>query len=400
MNLHVVLKNLRRRVEIIGLDLLLNENQDNHHYRPEISRGRFVYHFSGDSFSINSIRDIICFFNSIIARYKSVLMPVVLDLGHIKFTDKLVITLLECICADIIGTYHTDIRILISLQTTIQTEGFKSSPLLLLMEQEKEKRQKFLLKFDREIYSNHFRRTFSGEISPDSFLLSQSLDDIANFLKFFELQDRDREDIAEIAMELVGNATGHTRSDCLLDIDVTQDYDKRNAEGKYFGINIGIINFSQQLFGQAIQEKITQDQNNILGNRYQSVKAAYQSHARHFDKSYTEQDFYIISAFQHKISGRRDNNITGGTGLTGLIKGLQQRSDAHSCYLLSGRRKLLFNPRYLEYNSNDWIGFNEENDFLRTPPDKSLFQKSALKVPGTAFNLTFILRRGVDCDGE
>mgnify|MGYP004478015239 CR=1 FL=1 len=390
---------MRRWARMTDLDLLLRENHD-YHYRPRVIDSRFVFLFAGDIFSVDSIREVICFFNSIIARYKTIPMPVILDLGQTDFSDKLVIILLECVCADVIETYRVDIKITVEPRTAIQSEGLRSSPLLLLTAQNKKKRQEFLKKFDHEIYLNHFRRTFSGSLLADSPILSRSFDDIAFFLKVFDLQDKDREDIAEIAIELIGNAIGHVKADCLLDIDVSRDYIKANADGTFFGVNIGIVNFSQQLLGQAIQEKITQDHNNLLGERYQSVKAAYRRHASYFNELYTEQDFYTIAAFQHKISGRRDNSITGGTGLTGLIKGLQQRSDAHRCYLLSGRRKLLFVPRYLEYNSDEWIGFNEVNDFLETPPNQKLIQKSLLTVPGTAFNLTFILKRGANYDGK
>ena len=47
------------------LDLLLRENHD-YHYRPRVIDSRFVFLFAGDIFSVDSIREVICFFNSII----------------------------------------------------------------------------------------------------------------------------------------------------------------------------------------------------------------------------------------------------------------------------------------------------------------------------------------------
>ena len=127
------------------LDLLLRENHD-YHYRPRVIDSRFVFLFAGDIFSVDSIREVICFFNSIIARYKTIPMPVILDLGQTDFSDKLVIILLECVCADVIETYRVDIKITVEPRTAIQSEGLRSSPLLLLTAQNKKKRQEFLKK--------------------------------------------------------------------------------------------------------------------------------------------------------------------------------------------------------------------------------------------------------------
>lgn len=385
-----------------GLDLLFQENQGkiSKKRRVEIAKKHFVFHFGGGVFSMNSLREVLRFFYAICDRYKGIPLPVDLDLGEVHFSDKLVITLLECVCEHIIQTYRTDIRLYINPKGDIWTDGFYSSPLLLLMNRELVRRKEFCIKFEMEIYQRHFRRRFDGVEVPESYVQSKAFDDIVYFLNLFDLDVHDREDIAEIAMELVGNATGHTRSDCLLDIDVTRDYDKRNTEGKYVGINLSVVNFSRKLLSNAIQEKIMQDTEDVLGDRYQYVKSAYKNHAGHFGEAYTEQDFFTITAFQHKISGRMENNVTGGTGLTGLIKGLQQRSDSHSCYAVSGCRRLKFKPEYLVYNEDGWIGFNTTNDYLNKPPESGLLTKNDLIIPGTAFNLTFVMKRGNSNYGE
>ena len=99
-----------------------------------------------------------------------------------------------------------------------------------------------------------------------------------------------------------------------------------------------------------------------------------------------------MTAFQHKISGR-ENSITGGTGLTKLIESLETRSETHICYVQSGKRVVIFKPEYLSYNDDGWLGFNENNDYLTTAPQENLFSGNHYLLPGTAFNLNFVMKR-------
>ena len=38
--------------------------------------------------------------------------------------------------------------------------------------------------------------------------------------------------------------------------------------------------------------------------------------------------------------------------------------------MLSGNKGLWFEPQYLKYNQGDWIGFNDDNDFITSVPNK------------------------------
>lgn len=99
-----------------------------------------------------------------------------------------------------------------------------------------------------------------------------------------------------------------------------------------------------------------------------------------------------MAVFQHRISGRQNEEMSGGTGLTLLIKSLESKSDSNFCYVLSGKRILGFKQKYLEYK-NDWIGFNESNDFLNDIPDLKNITDCDIKFPGTAYNLHFIMEK-------
>ena len=128
----------------------------------------------------------------------------------------------------------------------------------------------------------------------------------------------------------------------------------------YHGINIAILNFSQELLNTSLKQKL------------HLVRQAYNYHQPYFNEQYLEEDFYNIATFQHKISGRRGNTSTGGTGLTKLIRSLEETSDAYMCYVVSGQRRLQFKKEYMQYNEDYWIGFNNANNFLTAPPSPSL----------------------------
>ena len=43
--------------------------------------------------------------------------------------------------------------------------------------------------------------------------------------------------------------------------------------------------------------------------------------------------------------------------------------------------------------NNRWVGFNSNGNYLNSPPEKDCFGKSAIIMPGTAYNLNFVLKR-------
>ena len=115
-----------------------------------------------------------------------------------------------------------------------------------------------------------------------------------------------------------------------------------------------------------------------------------------FNDEYKEDYFYLISAFQDKISGSMEKNVTGGTGLKKLIQSLQRESDTSMCYMQTGDIVFYFVDKYLNYNADNWLGFNNENDFFNKPPSRHIFDKSKVFIPGTAYNLTFVYERKIE----
>lgn len=303
--------------------------------------------------------------------------------------------MLECICYSIINNFHTKVQILWEPKESIFTLGVKSSPLLLLNNTKITSVRKFPVKFKKDFYLNHYRRVISGEQEKNSNYLGMLYTEVSSFLKIFQISDEFREEVAEVVAELVGNACEHTNADCLVDIDITSDHSKqeggKKVDGSFYGINIVIINFSEQLIGDDLRKKIIE--NGVTEERYLDVMRAYNTHRTKFGKSYGEGDFFNIAVFQDKISGREDKIYSGGTGLTLLIKTLERQSDTSMCYMLSGEKTIFFHEHLLDYDKNGWIGFNEQNSFMENIPDKECIGRSSVYIPGTAYNLHFVMKR-------
>lgn len=332
--------------------------------------------------------------------YKGMNVPIILLFSHegIRLYDKLTYMMLECICYSIIKEFHTSVQIKWKPETDIFTLGVSCSPLLLLNNTKHTSVLKFPGKFEKDIYRSHYRRVVNGRQEKDSNYLGLLCTEVSSFLKFFDISDEYREEVAEVVAELVGNACEHTEADCLVDIDVTADHVKQEngkyVEGSYYGINIAIINLSEKLIGDDLKTKVID--RNMVEERYADVKNAYIIHKASFQESYGEEDFFNIAVFQDKISGRADKVYSGGTGLTLLIKTLERQSDTNMCYMQSGNRIIYFQEELLDYDKDGWIGFNKNNTFFKEIPDNECIGRSRFYLPGTAYNLHFVMKREVE----
>lgn len=374
---------------MLNEELLFEKNPNVASQKYKIRNMYIEYNLRGLKFDGYAIRDIIRFVNFVQSKYKSIKIPIIFNLGNIIIEDKLAYIFFECICDYLIRHCGRNVKLLCKPQRSIWTDGIESSPLLLL-NTKKSHIEKFKQKFNMDIYKNHYRRVVRcGD--ENIYLLSEIMDDIDYFLKAFGVIEESRKEVAEVVVELVGNANEHAGSDCLIDLDVTEVYQKEGIGENYYGINLVVINFSDILLGDGIRYKIETPEEN-LNDRHKELLAAYNFHKKMFDNQYCEEDFFNIASFQHKISGRMDNTATGGTGLTKLIHSLENKSDAHKCYVLSGDRVLWFHKEYLEYEDG-WIGFNESHDFINAKPDLGSLSFCPVYIPGTSYNLNFVLKK-------
>lgn len=213
--------------------------------------------------------------------------------------------------------------------------------------------------------------------------------DLALFLKDFSINDSFKEQFIETLVELVGNANEHAGVDCLLDLTVDPIVEK-NTNKEFYNVSVIVANFSNILLGNGIREKIkvSETERGFL----KDLKMAYNNHKNFFDETYTEDDFFNISTFQWRFSGRKeiiDNN--GGTGLTTLLKFLIASSELDSCYVFSGNNIIVFKQEFLHENSLKHVGFNKEQDYLSARPDKNCVSKMPFFLNGTLYNFDFVI---------
>lgn len=379
-----------------NIDLLFKKNNCKAH-KIKIKNQKLVLDYSkitnGKLFHGETIKRIIGDINSFQKQYPYIKIPVEFRFGHVEFIDKLSYVMLECICYYLIKVRKQSVQVYLSLTKTIGTEGIDSSPLLLLNGTSNQSVKRYPEKFEMDIFRNHFRRVISKEKTNEKNYLGRLMEEINSFLKPFNVDTESRDEISLVISELVGNAGEHALSDCLIDIDVTNNYSKRTEiNQKYIGVNIVVVNFSDIILGEGVKNNILSNKEEIDDERYKYVLNAYDFHKNKFSEKYLDEDFANITAFQHKISGRKVYSKTGGTGLTKLIKSLEEKSDTYRCYMITGRRAINFYHDCLGYNSDGWLGFNTTACYNADVPKKGVATEGLIYMPGTAYNLNFVLK--------
>lgn len=374
--------------------LLIKNNYKESNSKIKFRDGKIEFKLNSSKFNGFTIKEILIFVNMLEKKYKFLTKkhPVHFNLGEIVVEDKLTYIIFECICNYLIETKKYNVIVSFDCREKIYTEGILLSPLNILRVGHKDNDKEFMKMFKKKILKTHYRRVVGVTDSEleNLMLPSKIMTEVDSFLKYFNLGKRQRDAIAEVIAELVGNVLEHAQTECLIDLDIAEGYKKGSGDESYYGINITIINFSDRLLGDSISEKITTTE--ILNKKHLKLLDAYKVHRKSFSKNYLKEDFYNIASFQHKISGRMSNESTGGTGLTKLINRLEKYSDAYFCYVITGDRAIFFLHEYLSYNEEEWIGFNEENDFLNNIPNEDILGTSKINMPGTAYNLNFILK--------
>lgn len=310
-------------------------------------------------------------------------------IGELSFADKLTYILLECFLYYIIVCKNKKINFNIyRYKKTIFTEGVYYSCIKYISD-----KTEFINKFCNSVSNFHFRKLIKHEdkkLDMVSFLFS----DISQFLETCGINKNEATDAAEISVELIDNALDHSESDCLIDIDVSKDpyyniKDQAKSE-EFFAVNIAVINFSENILGKKI-ETIANSQKE-KNEQYKKLEDIKNLHEKYFSEHYTQNNFYMMAAFQNKISSRDDSGATGGRGLTKLIFQLQEQASANICYVVSNDTCLFFLKDHIKQDEQKWVGFNQQNN-CQYPPDKNAIKKSPLNILGTGYNLTFVFKK-------
>lgn len=354
-------------------------------------KGVVKIYFKGDidSAQINKILYNIHF---IINRYKKSCKKICfICQGVFKPADMFVYVLFETFVYTLIFVYNYNVEYSIGKwETTIQTPGLRDSLLLYFYDCKYDK--KIMSKYYNFVHNkNHFRRIILKE---DIQGVSKLLGELKLFLKVFDINEDYALSLAKVGAELVDNANEHAKADCLIDIYVSDPtYYKKEGNDYYYAINMVVINFSDKELNHDIKKKINNCEYEN-SERYNLVTTAYNNHKKYFKKDcYEIDDFFNLASFQHEISGREYETESGGKGLTDLIKSLEDKAESHCCYILSKNKGIKFEPQYLKYNEDNWIGFNEENNFIDKIPDESIILRSNIDFLGTGYNFTLVVKK-------
>lgn len=321
-----------------------------------------------------------------VEKYKMIKFPILIDIGNTEFSDKMVYVILECMVHVLIDVYCRQVYLVYKVKHSIWTEGFKYSCINNAISGNSLFEKNFLF----DLKPKHFRRVFTYEDYCDRDKLSVLMTEIKYFLKNNLINPQIVDELSEVLVELVGNSGEHAKTDCLIDLDLTDETYKKKPEDSdlYYGLNVCVINFSEELFYQPLQNKMSSED---ISGRYNNIKEAMQNHKRFFDENYTERDFYMVSSFQDKISGSRNKSATGGRGLSRLICSLGERAADQLCYIASGNRALFFFKEFMKFNKDEFIGFNKDNDYINSIPEKSVLNSVPTYLPGTMYNLSFVI---------
>lgn len=340
----------------------------------------YVMHVEG-IFGGDHIQELLAVINYVKNVYRQKI-PIVIHMGQFEFYDKLVYIILENIVYYMNVVDHHYIDIYFRANHTIWTEGIRFTTLNNQLQNA----------FGSHINMYHFRKIVPKKSEQKDEYLSNLLQDIYGFLYNNRIEEETCEKLSEVIIELVGNAGEHGDAECLLDIDITQsEYSKLNEEGTFYGLNVVVLNYSDTLFFEPLKEKLSSGEG--LSERYNSVLLAKEYHFANFNEHYKEDDFYTVSSFQHKISGSKVKDELGGTGLTSLLRSLEEDSDTHLCYMLSGNRLLFFEKDHMLYDDEEFVGFNTTKNFLSDIPDAGVFDSIKTFWPGVAYNLNYAVKK-------
>ncbi len=377
-------------------DLLFQRNLSKQLPKVNMQDKQFLYRCRSGRLDSEELKRIILFVQAMEKKNSVWRLPVVFFMGEVTPADKLSYILFEYICYYLINVKKYKCFVLIRYKCDIITSGAQYSAINLLgrnsLHMKKDRSAEFIKRFKNSIEIMHYRTILNGE-EYDTDKPSKIETNIHSILEHLNIETVAIKEITSVIGELLVNAGEHTGTDCLVDVDITGEYIKNNAatNEKYYGVNIAIFNISNEMLGDGIKRIL--DEVEDLNEWYEKLKIAKNKHSVFWNEEYSERDFFILSAFQHRISSRKDNYVTGGTGLTRLIAALEDRSDAYDCYALAGKRRINFNHEYLKLDASDWVGFNKQNDFVNYPPERSIITENTFFFPGTAYNLNFVLKK-------
>lgn len=354
----------------------------------KLYKGRLILTVQEEVFDSTSLNELACYFKCLL-RYKFLNSNIIIYLKSCRFKDKITYIILESLIYHLLTHSNYIINIAFKdkkIYNEIHNNKFWKSALFIALDKfGRLEKSKFISEYTKSIILNDtlYRRYLTIEQLGDSKMPSQILTEIRTTLKVREGYEKLSKDVAIIISELVCNVASHAEGECIIDIDFS---DLQNGAR---GLNIGFINFNSETIYNKIQTFVKQEYYNLDDPIYKDVYKAYNIHKKSFDEQYTEEHFFLLTAFQNHVTTRRKDSVSNGTGLATLIKRIVGKVDRDYSYILSGNKVLGFIGEYLEF-SDGFIGFNEEKDYINIRPAKKVIDKSNFYIPGTVYQLVLI----------
>lgn len=304
--------------------------------------------------------------------------------------DEATIMLFETIVYYFIKKYNNIISYRSSfLQNKLSFELFKNS-MLYKYNGINVSPESFVKEYEKyqTINENHMRILCDKNIAnTDRLYLSEKFTDISYFIRNLIGDEEYANDLAEVIIEILGNFLEHSNGTCIMNINILS-----STQQKFNYIDVATLNIDDVHFGNGIIEymKDTDNKEYTLNNKI--ILDAFETHKNYFDQEYTIEEFAMVSAFQKKVSTRKKTNYTGGTGLTKLIQALIDKSNAHYCYAFSGKTTIFFIKDFLKLTEEGYIGFNSNNDYFNSIPDKKAVKRQSFNLNSNIYNLQFIVK--------
>lgn len=314
------------------------------------------------------------------------------------FKDKIVYILLEM--AIFILSCDANINIIFTKEPEENpiNVGFLNSPICRTIIKNKKFNKDDFKKLYLESY-NHidqnmdifFRKIYTRDnidSDKEQTLASKVLTDANNILKNVcsEKDGKWSKAFSKVISELFCNASTHTKGDVIIDLHIVR------ATENSWNIDFAIVNISENMLYQAIEDKFNINDYTDKGNIYETLQKAYniQSKNNEFSKLYTQEHFYTFCAFQEYVSTRdniEDDNLAG-TGLFETIKYILGNSEIDISYVMTGD-KLIYIDKNLLKECNGIFTLNEENNINKRLSEKVIFE-SKVCFPGTIYNIHLI----------
>ena len=216
-------------------------------------QGKNILRIKDRNFSINSIYKILEHMNWLIySNLTNLKFKIIIESEFIN--DEATLMLFEAIIYYIIKEYDINISCRFEIRVNvIGYELFKNS-LLYKYNNKIINKELYINEYEKNLIidKTHYRkRCINSTENLKGRFLSVTMEDIINFLKHLNVEEKYSEELAEVIIEIIGNALEHSNGDCLLNINVLY-----NAEKKYKYIDVALLDIDEICFGTGIKRYI------------------------------------------------------------------------------------------------------------------------------------------------